>query len=120
MAAAVLKLVETRRDLAERLMALEIKLKSSGLPAQIDELKEQLRKSAEALGKGFIEKFNGGRYVKVSGPGESAFKGLMPVLDPAAFLALPDKRREKLIEDNIVAMQQQFTKASRPSVTVKD
>jgi hypothetical protein len=41
----------------------------------------------------------------------------MPVLDPAAFLGPPENRRDKLIADK--AMEKRFTKASRPSVSVK-
>jgi hypothetical protein len=41
------------------------------------------------------------------------------VLDEAAFLDLPDARRERLIADQVVTMEKQFTKATRPAVTVR-
>jgi hypothetical protein len=41
------------------------------------------------------------------------------VLDEAAFLDLPDARRQRLIADQVVMMEKQFTKATRPAVTVR-
>jgi hypothetical protein len=32
---------------------------------------------------------------------------------------MPDARREKLIADQVVSMEKQWTKASKPSVTVR-
>jgi hypothetical protein len=85
----------------------------------IDDLKETLRELGAVGHSGFTEKFAGKGDVAVSGGSESKFKGIMPILDAAAFLAMPIKQRDKLIADKIVTMDHQFTKASRPSVTVK-
>jgi hypothetical protein len=41
------------------------------------------------------------------------------VFDPAAFLDLPEKQREKWIDGKIVEMKKQFTEPRRPSVSVK-
>jgi hypothetical protein len=142
-----------RRSLAER--CVDLHLEHADLFRDIDDVKEQLRKFAEAsvegiddlratlrkllrddglgvddlkaelrkLGApghdGFVEEFAGKGLVKVSGGSVEKFKGIMPVLDPAAFLELPDKQRDKLTGDKIVTMQRQFTEARRPSVTVK-
>jgi len=116
-AATALKIVESRRNVAERRLAL--KIKHAALFAEIDGLDEKLKRFAEADGKGFTEEFGEGRHVKVSAPSKSKFKGIFPVFDPEAFLGLPDKQREKLIDGEIVAMEKQFTEARRPSVSVK-
>src|SRR5712672_1434645 len=99
MAAAALKIVETRRHIAERRMVL--KIKHAALFAEIDDLDEKLRVFAESDGKGFTEQFGEGRYVKVSAPSKPKFKGIFPVFDPAAFLELPEKQREKWIDGKI-------------------
>ena len=83
MSLAVLKKVDTRRDVAERLMALN--LKHVPLFAELDDLKEKLKVYAETDGKGYTEEFGEGRHVKVSSPSESKFKGIMP--------RVPAKRR---------------------------
>ena len=70
-------------------------------------------------GAGFTEEVAGKGVVEVSAGSEAKFKGLMPVLDEAAFLDLPDARRQRLIADQVVSMEKQWTKASKPSVTVR-
>jgi hypothetical protein len=117
MSVAVLRKVDTRRDVAERLMALNVK--HAAVFAEIDDLKEKLKVYAETDGKGYTEEFGEGRNIKVSSPSESKFKGIMPTFDAAAFLDLPEKQREKLIDGKIVAMEKQFTQARRPSVSVE-
>lgn len=120
MAQAALKLaasVDGRRRDALRLLELEIEYEP--VAAEIADIKERLKAAAERSGGGFIEHFNEGRYVKVSSGSESKLKGLMPELDAAACMALPAGKLKKLIDDGIIAMVKQFTKASRPSVTVK-
>jgi hypothetical protein len=47
------------------------------------------------------------------------FKGIVPTLNPAKFLDLVPARQEWLINAEVIAMKKEFTKASRPSVTVK-
>ena len=106
-----------RRATAARL--LELNVKYAELFRDIEELKEKLRQIAIADGAGFKEDFEEARFVKVSAPSESKFKGIMPVFDPAAFLALAKKRQDALIEAEVVKMEQQFTKAAKPSVSVQ-
>jgi hypothetical protein len=116
-AKAALKLIETRRDVAERLLSLNIKY--AALFGEIDGLKEKLRIAAEDAGKGFTEDFGEGRHVKATAPSLSKFKGIMPVLDPAGFLKLDEKERKSLIKGKVVAMQDQYTQARRPSISVE-
>lgn len=117
MGKAALKVVETKRDIAERLIALNIK--HEALFAEIDGLKEKLRLAAEADGRGFTEDFGEGRKVAVTSPSKSKFKGTMPTLDPEAYLKLDEKEREKLIKGKVVALKDLYSEARRPSVTVK-
>jgi hypothetical protein len=80
---------------------------------------ESLRKIVEDTGEALNIEVPGKGSVQVSAGSEAKFKGLMPVLDEAAFLEMPDARREKLIADQVVSMEKQWTKASKPSVTVR-
>jgi hypothetical protein len=57
--------------------------------------------------------------VQVSAPSEKKFKGLVPELNPEAFLDLAESRRKKLEADGIVAMVREYTKGAKPSVTVR-
>ncbi len=107
---------DDRREIAKRLVMLHVK--HAAVFAEIDDLKERLRVIAEKGGEGFKEEFPKG-FVQVSGGSEAKFKGVLPVLDPDAFLDLPETRREELIAGKVIAMERQYTKASRPSVTVK-
>lgn len=117
MANAALKAVEGRRDIAHALIRLHIK--HAGVFAEIDRLKEELRHIAERASEGFVERFDDGLVQVSAGSEGGKLKGIMPELDAKACLALPAGRLKKLIDDGIIAMVQQFTKASRPSVTVK-
>jgi hypothetical protein len=110
-------MADSRRATAERLVDLHVK--HALVFGEIDDLKEKLRKEAEAKGCGFKEEFAGKGLVQVSRGSEEEFKGLMPKLDEVVFLDLPDRQRDKLMADKIVIMERQFTKASRPSVSVK-
>lgn len=85
----------------------------------IDDLKTRLRELGQAGRDGFKEDFPGRGLVVVTNGSAAKFKGIFPVLDAAAFLKLPDKQRERLLADKIVAMEHQFSEARRPSVSVK-
>lgn len=84
----------------------------------IDALKEDLRKIAEERGQGFTEEIDGGS-VQVTTARKREFKGIMPVLNAEAWLALPEKRQDALVEQGLVVLEQQWASASRPSVTVR-
>lgn len=118
MGKAALKVVETRRDIADRLLKLHEK--HAALFAEIDALKDKLRDTAETAGSGFTERFGDrGTVVVSAGSKGGEFRGIVPELDEVRFLALPEKDRQKLIDGNVVEMVMKVTKASRPSVTVK-
>lgn len=110
-------MAKSRRALAEQLLGLQSKIAADLL--KIDECKETLRGICEESGEGFTEEVAGRGTVEVKAASEPKFRGILPVLDPAAFLALPEKRRQALIENNIIAMTEQWSKATKPSVTVR-
>jgi len=118
---AALKKVETRRDVAERLLVLNIR--NERVFAEIDDLRERLKLVSEADNQGFTEDFGQGRHVSVTKPTAGGkFKGIVPVLDEGAFLdddKLSPKQREKLIDAGIVAMATKLTEGRRPSVSVQ-
>jgi hypothetical protein len=110
-------MAESRRAIAEKLVGLHVKY--APVFRDIDDLKDKLRAFAIEGGAGFSEEFAGEGQVNVSGGSEAKFKGIMPVFDPAAFLTLAPGRQKSLIEAKVVSMEKQWTKASKPSVTVK-
>jgi hypothetical protein len=112
MSRVALKLVEDRWAIAEELLKMHVKY-----GARIELLKDKLRDIAEAAGAGFKELFADGSSIDVSKGSEGGkSKGQMSVPDAAAFLALPERERKQI---KCVKLEQQFTKASRPSVSVK-
>jgi hypothetical protein len=92
-------------------------IKDDGLG--VDDLKAELRKLGKPGHEGFTEEFDGKGFVQVSGGSEAKFKGIMPTLDQAKFLDMPQSRQAALIEAGVVVMVKEFTKGSKPSVTVK-
>ncbi len=109
-------MANTRREIAQELIALERRIAPT--VAEIEVLKEKLRAEAITAGAGFTEEIDGDS-VKVTAASESKLKGIMPVLKPEAFLKLAEQRREKLIADGVITMQQQWTDARKPSVKVE-
>jgi pyridoxine 5'-phosphate synthase PdxJ len=106
----------SRRAIAQQLVALQTEIEPA--LGKIDALKEDLRQIAEQDGQGFTEQLEGGS-VEVKASRARELKGILPELKPEAFLALPQGRQEKLIEQGLVAMVQQWSPAARPSVTVR-
>lgn len=106
-----------RRKLAEKLVDLQAEI----APAlqKIDDLKDQLREASIEAGEGFTEEVTGKGTVEVTAEHKAAFKGLMPTLVADAFLALKDAAKKKLRDDGLVIDKKLFTRASRPSVTVR-
>lgn len=119
MATAALKLVADERRRAAAHLLIRLHIKNAGLFADIDRLKDELRHCAEVTGEGFVERFDDGLVQVSAGSEGGKFKGLMPELDAAKVMTLPAGKLKKLVDDGIIAMVKQFTKASRPSVTVK-
>lgn len=107
----------SRRVLAERLVDLQIE--AEPILLKIDALKEQLREICTASGEAFKEEVAGKGSVEVKAGSEAKLKGILPELEPAAFLALPEKRRQALIDGDVVKMAEQWSKATKPSVTVR-
>src|SRR5258708_3310918 len=106
-----------RRAIAEKLVDLYVKL--AGPFGEIDDLKEKLRKEAESEGRGFKEEFAGKGLVQVSAGSEEECKGKDAALNLGAYYNLSDRQQEKLKADKIVIEKLLWTKATRPSVTVK-
>lgn len=98
---------------------LETQRRISADLLRIDGLKEQLRDLCEKDGAGFTEEVEGLGSVEVKAGAPAKLRGILPELDPEAFLALPESRRAKMIGDGLVEMAEQWSKASKPSVTVR-
>jgi hypothetical protein len=71
-----------------------------------------------AVGEGFREIFGSGQ-VTVSVPKEKEFKGDVPEVDADAFQALPDARRQKLVDDGIVKIVPHWTRDFHGRVDIK-
>jgi hypothetical protein len=109
--------VKQRRELAEELLALF--RKHADAFARIDDLKSALRKLATDAGENFKEEFAGKGAVKVSGAHDAVFKGILPEVDIGIFLALPEKERDKLVDDKkVIKMVPTYGKPYYGSVTV--
>ena len=117
MATAAAKTETEERKLALELVELEAE--HAVVFARMEDIKSKLRKIATEKGENFKEEFAGKGQVKVSGASAAKFKGIMPTINVEAFLELPEKRREKLIEDDIIAMTPTYGKPYYGSVTVE-
>lgn len=107
--------------LADELVKIEVAIekKTGELIARRDDIKAQLRKICPDGGK-FKWEFPGKGEVELSGArGEREFKGLMPQLVAAAFLDLPDAKREALVSGGIIEMKPQYSAPYYGRVTVK-
>jgi hypothetical protein len=107
----------TRHSLAERLLDLQLEIAPA--LALIDELKEQLRAIAQEDDEGFTEQIAGKGIVEVKAGREPALKGVLPELVPQAFLALSEARQQKLRQQGLVILTENWSPAARPSVTVR-
>lgn len=106
-----------RRAIAEKLLELQKKLEPDLL--KIDGYKEQLRGLCQDAGESFTEEVEGLGSVEVKAGSDKKFKGIVPTIVAETFLALPESRRKKLIDDELVVMTEQYTNARSPSVTVR-
>jgi len=105
------------RVLCEKLLKLQHKIADDLL--QIDDCKEALRGICEENGEGFTEEVEGLGSVEVKAGQEAKLKGILPVLKAEIFLGLTERRRDTLISEGIVAMEEQRSRATKPSVTVR-
>jgi hypothetical protein len=107
---------KTPRELAEELVGIHVANRATF--GRIDELKELLKAAATAAGASIREVIPGQGKVAASGRKESEFRGDLPELDPAAWNALSESRRDKLIADGVVKIVPTWSKTYYGSVTV--
>jgi hypothetical protein len=108
---------KSRRKIAEEL--IDLQRRAEPLLLEIDGLKEALREICAESGEAFTEEVAGKGTVEVKAGKDKEFKGLLPELKPAAFLELSDARKKTLLADGLVVMAEQWSKATKPSVTVR-
>lgn len=101
--------------LCEELLALRIK--HADIFTQMDGLKASLIVAAGA--EGFREVFPGKGQVTISAAKGKEFRGDLPEIDPAAFHALTDAKRAKLIADGVVKLVPVWTREFHGRVDVK-
>lgn len=106
-----------QHTIAEQLIDLQIKVEPTLL--KIDELKEKLRAICDEKGEAFTEEVPGKGSVEVKAGREAECKGQQPVLNIQAFLALKDGEKAKLAERELVTVKEIWSKASKPTVTVR-
>lgn len=107
-----------RRAAAEELLAHHRKYADAF--ARMEDLKGRLRELAKDEGGNFKEEFAGKGQVKVSAPKAAQFKGILPELQVDSFLALPERERNKLVDDKkLIAMTPTYGKPYYGSVTVE-
>jgi hypothetical protein len=107
----------SRSTIAERLLDLEIQVAPA--VAKISEVKEDLRFIADEQAGGFVEDFGVKGAVEVKAGRERQFKGTLPVLNHETWLTLSPSRQDTLIDQCLVVLEQQWSPAARPSVTVR-
>lgn len=105
----------SRNDLVHQLLDLERTI--AGELAEIAALKAELRN--RAADGGFRINVPEKGVVTVSGGSAAAFKGLMPTIDGALFLALDQAERARLLDAGVVSMAEQWSRGSSSSVTVR-
>lgn len=106
-----------RRAISEEILKLTRKIAPD--VDTIESRKEELRGISAETGEGFTEEIEKLGVVEVKAGREKSFKGIVPTLEPEAFVALPEARQKALIADGLVKMVTEFTRASSPSVTVR-
>lgn len=111
------KLLDQRRDLARKLLDLNIKLGPDY--AEMAKLEAELKKLATDGGEPFKEDFGGDGYVSASGAVAAEFKGNVPVVQTEIWLLLKAADRKDLEKRGIVQIEPQYGKASNGRVTVK-
>jgi hypothetical protein len=106
-----------RAAIAKRLLEIQKRIEPDLLA--IDGFKEKLRELCTKAGEGFTEEVEGLGSVEVKAGTNAALKGVLPKLDPEAFLKLPSATRKGLIKSKLVIEEEQWSKATKPSVTVR-
>jgi hypothetical protein len=117
MPAAVKKPKETpRQALCRELLGIQVK--HSDVFDRIEAIKTALKKYADEDGK-FRETFVDLGYVSVSPAKPEQVIGTAPALQVGAFNELPQSRRDKLLEQGLVAIENIVKGASYGQVRVK-
>jgi hypothetical protein len=103
--------------IAERLIDLSIEVAPAlGL---IADLKESLRKIVEDTGDAFIIEVPGKGSVEVKAGHKAELRGILPTLNAEVFVGLPKQQQNKLTESGLVELAENWSKDTRPSVTVR-
>jgi hypothetical protein len=106
-----------RRGIARTLLSL--RLRHAKLFDEIDGLKASLILNAKKAGEGFREVFDKKGIITVAAPKDKEFKGEVPEVDPDAFGALPEAKRQKLIAEGIVKIVPHWSRDFHGRVDVK-
>ena len=110
-------MADNRHALAENVLRVARKMQPDVDSLEAD--KAKLRAISAQSGEGFTETVEKLGEVEVKAGQDKKFKALVPVLDPDKFLDLASGQQEKLIKDGVVAMERQYSKETKPSVTVR-
>lgn len=110
-------MADNRHSLAENVLRLARKIQPDVNSIEAD--KEKLRAICAQSGEGFTEAVEKLGEIEVKAGQDKKFKALVPVLDPEKFLDLASGQQEKLVKDGVVVMERQYTKDTKPSVTVR-
>lgn len=116
-AAPAPKELKRRRDVADKRLALEIKLAPQY--AEVAKLDTELKKIAANAGESFKEDFGERGYVSAAPPHAAEFKGDVPVVVTEKWNALSAVERKRLVKTGLVMIEKQWGKASNGRVTVK-
>jgi hypothetical protein len=87
--------------------------------ARIDDIKSQLKQAAGEKGENLKLEFTGLGQVKVSRPRGKELKGIAPEVKAEVFLGLTEKQRNRLIDDGVIVMAEQWSSAYYGAVTVE-
>jgi hypothetical protein len=106
-----------RRAVCEQLLSL--RLKHAKIFGEMDSLKAELILIAGDAKDGFREVFAGKGRITVAAPKAKEFKGDIPEVNPVAFYALSDAKRQKLIDDGLITLVRTWTREFHGRVDVK-
>lgn len=106
-----------RRALCDELLKLDRKISDD--VARMEAIKVELKAIATTGKASFKEEFAGRGSVAVSPAKGAEYKGKVPQVVAEKWLALKEAARNKLLEGGVVALIDQWGKATNGSVTVK-
>ena len=111
--------VNSQRAIAGELLRLEKKIADDLV--KIDGYKDALREIAIETGEGFVEDLTkeGLGTVEVKGARAAELKGTRAEIVTQAYYALPRSKQDKLVEQGLVTIIEQWSKPAKPSVTVR-